>query len=78
MPVFSHTDEHTELDLFIFTPFDFGAAWNKRLESDIGDGILAPFVDLRRLIGLKRQAGRTKDLEDIRVLEEIGDEPTGA
>jgi hypothetical protein len=73
-----HPNERTEADHFISMPFDFAAAWSERLESDIGDGIIASFVDLRRLIDMKRQAGREKDPEDVRVLQEVDDASSGA
>lgn len=70
-------DAGTELDLFISLPFDFGQAWRERLESEIDIGVVASFVDLRRLMDMKRKAGRPKDLEDLRVLGELGDAPPG-
>ncbi len=73
-----HPSERTEVDSFLSMPFAFDAAWAERLESDIGDGTIAPIVDLRRLIDTKRKAGRAKDLEDVRVLEELDEAPSGA
>jgi hypothetical protein len=70
-------DAGTELDLSLDAPFAFDAAWEERLESAIDDGVLASFVDVRRLIDMKRQAGRSRDLDDIRVLQVLGDAPPG-
>jgi hypothetical protein len=79
MLVFSlyRADAGTELDLFISLPFNFDEAWGERLESEIDGGVVASFVDLRRLMDMKRKAGRPKDLEDIRVLRELSDAPPG-
>jgi len=79
MLVFSlyRADAGTELDLFLSLPFDFDQAWGERLESDIDVGVVASFVDLRRLMDMKRKAGRPKDLEDLSVLQEIKDASPG-
>jgi hypothetical protein len=70
-------DTGTELDLFLSPPFNFDEAWAERLESEIDEGVVASFVDLRRLMDMKRKGGRAKDLEDLRVLQELGDAPPG-
>jgi hypothetical protein len=67
----------TEVDLFITMPFKFEPAWADRLESDIGDGVIACFVDLERLMEMKRTAGLPQDLVDLRVLKELGDASAG-
>ena len=58
------------LDVFTTEPFDFEDAWKRRVEAQIG-GETVPIVPLAELLAMKREAGRPKDLEDIRVLEGI-------
>lgn len=58
------------LDVFTTEPFDFEDAWNRRVEAKIS-GETVPIVPLAELLAMKREAGRPKDLEDIRVLEAI-------
>lgn len=55
------------LDIFTTEPFDFEDAWKRRLESTIS-GVMVPIVPLSELLAMKREAGRPKDLDDIRVL----------
>lgn len=65
------TNEHVEIDLFITLPFPFAAAWDERLSKDIGNGLIVPFVDLTRLLDMKRKSTRSKDLEDVRILSAL-------
>lgn len=58
------------LDVFTTEPFDFEDAWKRRLEGNIG-GVTIPIVPLAELLTMKKEAGRPKDIEDIRVLEAI-------
>jgi hypothetical protein len=58
-----------EVDLFVSHPFDFENAWREAFEQRIADGTRVTFVDRRRLMDMKRQAGRPKDLADISELE---------
>jgi hypothetical protein len=57
------------LDIFIDHPFDFDQAWRDTLVSEV-QGQVLHFVDLDRLLAMKRAAGRDKDLADIRQLEQ--------
>lgn len=60
----------TEIDLFVREPFPFEEAWARATIADLGE-VKVPVASIADLIALKREAGRPKDLEDIRVLEEI-------
>ena len=57
----------TELDLFVEEPFPFGDAYERAVHADLGIAT-AIVVSKADLIEMKRQAGRPKDLEDIRML----------
>ena len=59
-----------EIDLFVTEPFDFDAAWDRRIEVPL-DHTHAPVVCLDDLLDLKRASGRARDLEDVAALEAI-------
>lgn len=74
MKVFSlSSSEHpaTEIDLFAAAPFDFEAAYAHAVRLEVCPGVTATFVDLDRLITLKKQAGRPQDLQDIKQLQTL-------
>lgn len=58
------------LDVFMSEPFDFEDAWKRRMEAKIGETTVS-IVPFAELLAMKREAGRPKDREDIRVLEAI-------
>jgi hypothetical protein len=63
---------HQEVDLFLEVPFPFAEAyaqafWRKPAE----DAAPIPFLDRKRLIGMKRVANRPQDLADIDCLEKL-------
>ena len=60
-----------QIDLFIKEPFPFDAAWEDRLKSISKDGTVIPCVDRDRLIKMKEEAGRPKDLDDIDRLRKL-------
>jgi hypothetical protein len=59
-----------EVDLFVEEPFDFPAAWERRIEVPLAT-TTAPLVCLDDLLVLKRAAGRARDLEDVAALEDL-------
>lgn len=80
MKVFSlSSPEHaaTEVDIFAEAPFDFAAAYVQAVRLEVCPGVTATFVDLDRLIALKKRAGRTQDLQDIEQLEALRKESSG-
>jgi predicted nucleotidyltransferase len=60
----------TEIDLFVAEPLPFVAAFSRALRADLG-AVSVSVASLEDPIALKRAAGRPKDLEDVRALEEI-------
>jgi len=61
----------TEVDLFVEEPFDFGEAWNRRLDAMLDDGTTVHVVGIDDLRALKASVGRPKDLDDIAQLDAI-------
>lgn len=77
MEVFSMTsDEHPDLtvDVFAHIPFDFSEEHARAMVAEVAPGLHVRFVRLPKLIAMKRQTGRPRDLDDARHLEEILDE----
>jgi hypothetical protein len=64
----------TPIDIFVTEPFDFDETYDQALSETLDDGTAFRFVDIPTLIGMKRLAGRGKDLDDIRHLEMLLDE----
>lgn len=69
--LFSSQRARTEVDLFLEAPFDFSAALARAKHEEASPGVPVCMVGLADLLGMKRAAGRAKDLEDIRVLEQL-------
>ena len=63
----------SEVDLFLEPPFDFAAAYSEAFWQDLPGGGRVPFVDLMRLIDMKQDAGRAKDLTDLDILRKLVD-----
>ena len=62
--------QETCIDLFIEEPFDFASEYAAapRLELVVGQQV--PVVTYETLIAMKRRAGRVRDLDDIKNLEQ--------
>lgn len=65
----------TPVDLFVTEPFDFDAEYASALIAPLAPGVALRCASLETLIRMKRQAGRPKDLEDVRQLELLRDGP---
>lgn len=64
------------VDLFVSEPFDFGPVYEMATQAEVFPGVVVPVVPLETLLAMKRDAGRPKDEEDIRILRELHpDEP---
>jgi hypothetical protein len=62
---------HSEIDLFLESPFEFAPAASAALRQELPGGGHVPFVDLARLRQMKRAAGRTQDLLDLEKLAKL-------
>jgi len=64
----------TEIDLFVEAPFDdMRGVFERAVSFEVAPGAEAVTIGRSDLLAMKRAAGRPKDLEDIRALEELGD-----
>ena len=61
------------LDVFVSEPFDFDVVYDKALKEELDDSTPFRVVDLETLIAMKNEAGRDKDLDDIKHLRMIQD-----
>jgi len=66
-----------EVDVFVAYPLDFDALVEEAVPTRVG-GRTVPVAAKRHLIAMKQAAGRPQDLEDVRALEQLGDEKDGA
>jgi len=64
------SDDHarTPVDIFIEEPFQFDEEMEKAVHLELSEGVHVPFVSLQTLIKMKRTAGRSLDMLDIREL----------
>ena len=72
------TDDPLDIavDLFVTEPFSFGPAYEKATKAELFPGVVVPVVPLELLLAMKKEAGRPKDEDDIRILRELHpDEP---
>ena len=68
----------TEVDLFLTLPFDsFDTAYTRGIDRELATGLTIHFVGREDLLAMKREAGRPKDVEDVRVLEALADDEDG-
>ena len=59
------------VDLFVAEPFAFGPAFAKAVRAELFLGVVVPVVPLDLLLAMKKEAGRPKDEDDVRVLSEL-------
>jgi len=57
--------------VFVYEPFDFGKEFARAKWEPVTGGERAPVVSYETLMAMKRQAGRDKDLMDIRALKKL-------
>lgn len=79
LALFNPQRARTEINVFIESPFDFDAALRDAKLDEAAPGLTVSIVGLAELLRMKRAAGRAKDLEDIRILEQLhGKSPDGS
>jgi predicted nucleotidyltransferase len=72
-----HSERHreTRIDLFVSEPFDFDREYRLAKTGELLEGLRARFVRIETLIRMKQDAGREKDLEDVRQLKLLMEHP---
>ena len=60
--------ESTRLDIFVAEPFAFPEEYAAARWEDVA-GVRAPVLQISELLRMKRNAGRTRDLNDVQQLE---------
>lgn len=64
-------DDKPGVDVFVYEPFDFEAELGKAFVDKVNDTTEARFVTIETLLEMKRDAGRDKDLIDIKALNRL-------
>lgn len=64
---FWHPKSHRVVDVFVEEPFNFDAAWSRRVDVDL-QATVVHVAAIEDLILMKQTAGRAKDLADIDAL----------
>lgn len=67
----SEQHPETSIDLFVREPFDFDREYRNAFVQELAPGLTLRVASLDTLIEMKRQAGRDKDLMDVRQLSKI-------
>ncbi len=71
----SNRHRETPLDIFISEPFDFDLEYESAMRGEIASGVEVRFATIPTLIAMKQEAGRERDMDDIRhlrwILEEL-------
>ena len=69
--LWSEVHPRTPIDVFVYEPFDFKKEFAKAKWEPVAGRIRAPIVSYKTLLAMKRQAGRDKDLLDIKALKKL-------
>jgi hypothetical protein len=69
--LFNEERLETNIDVFVFDPFPFGEAYRRASRWEVNTDLVAPILDLDRLIAMKEAAARPKDLGDAGELHKI-------
>lgn len=69
---FAHTkDDHKSIDIFTHEPIPFEEAWQRKQIAKTKD-VSINIISFKDLIALKKISAREQDLNDIKMLEELG------
>jgi hypothetical protein len=69
--LFNEERLETNVDVFVTEPFPFDEAYAQAVRWEVNTDLLAPILDLDRLIAMKEAAARPKDLGDAGELRKI-------
>lgn len=73
--LYSEQHPETRIDIFVAEPFDFNAEYTNALIEEFIPGYNVRFVRIETLLQMKQLAGREKDMEDIRQLRILMENP---
>ncbi|HSH85501.1 MAG TPA: nucleotidyl transferase AbiEii/AbiGii toxin family protein [Guyparkeria sp.] len=65
----------TSVDVFVYEPFNFSQEYDIAMQGELLPGINVRFVSIPTLIRMKQAAGRPRDLDDIRHLQWLQENP---
>lgn len=65
LKLWSDLHRRTNIDIFVYEPFDISVELTNILPQEIEPGLIAPIVSLPTLLEMKREAGRDLDIIDI-------------
>jgi hypothetical protein len=68
LKLWSDAHERTPVDIFVYEPFEFEKEYRQAHRYKLRSGLLAKVVTLDALLKMKREAGRSQDLIDIKEL----------
>lgn len=71
LKLWSDAHQRTPIDVFVYEPFDFAKEFAAAEWRPIRGKISAPVVSYSTLIAMKKEAGRDKDLLDIKQLKKL-------
>jgi hypothetical protein len=71
LPLWSDVHLRTPIDVFVYEPFDFKREFARAKLQLIASQICAPVVSYDTLLALKKTAGRSQDLTDIKKLRKL-------
>lgn len=72
----SDSHRETPVDVFVDEPFSFDEEYERALLKPLYGTVDVRFVSLPTLIKMKREVGRTEDLNDIEQLSKLTDDPS--
>jgi hypothetical protein len=70
-PMALFAEDDLPIDIFIEPPFDFEQEYVNASRCELAPDLFVPIVSVDRLIAMKRQAGRARDVEDVANLERL-------
>ncbi|HTX22423.1 MAG TPA: hypothetical protein VMD27_11300 [Candidatus Aquilonibacter sp.] len=71
LKLWSDVHRQTPIDVFVYEPFDFKKEFARAERMPVRRGISAPVVGYKTLLAMKKEAGRDKDLLDIKQLKKL-------
>ncbi len=69
--LWSDVHRRTPIDIFVYEPFDFIKEYEAAHWEELPGGVSIPVISYQTLLTMKREAGREKDLLDIKSLQTL-------